>query len=645
MRVVCVLVALSLSVLAPNAMADAGDGEGFRFPPAPLRIEAAPRDAHSPAHDAAIDAAIADGLRSLGLDRAAADKNPFALILPLAPNAPAGPTDRHGISNFFDHNAAFPGFLRDHECGERTYDTAAGYNHAGTDYFIWPFPWQGMAQNAMQVRAAAGGIIVARADGFPDRNCSFDAADLPNYIAIRHTDGTVGRYLHLKRGSLTSKQLGKTVEAGEYLGMVGSSGISTGPHLHFELRNVFDAPIDPYVGFCNVAPGRWAEQPPYRDSRLLAVATHHAPPQASPGCGEVETPNYHWRFAPGDDVFLTAYFRDLRRGDPLRVELFRPDGSLQSRLDLDTSGMEAEYYSGAYWYVSTELAASAPAGMWTARYTYLGRSVESRFAVGDLAVLGSGAWYDPAQSGQGLVIEAIDSGGEGAGMAVAFYSYLDGQPVWMAGAGAIEGEVASVPLFIGSGPQFPPAFRPGDLDLEPWGELRLEFTEPDRLEASWESELEGFGNGSLSMRRLTTLADANADDFDSGLRACVSGSWYNPEESGYGLQVQAVDTEQGRLAAVVWYVYRAGQPYWLNGAAMIPADGVLTVTLEDGSGGDFPPDFDPADVQRQLWGEIDFVLHDSQNATLSWRTSRPGFPSSGEIPLRRLTQTLEASCR
>ncbi len=640
--------ALAILVLAlgpPAATPAAGDEGDLTYPPAPLRIEALPRDAHAPAHDAAIDAAIEDGLRSLGLEGVAADKSPFALILPLVPNAPAGPTDRHGISNFVDHNAAFPGVLRDYECGERTYDTAAGYNHAGTDYFIWPFPWQGMAQNAVQVRAAAGGIIVARADGFPDRNCSLGAADLPNFIAIRHADGSVGRYLHMKRGSLTGKPLGTTVVAGEYLGLVGSSGISTGPHLHFELRNVFNAPIDPYVGFCNAVPGRWAEQAPYRDSRLLAVATHDAPPEASPACGEVETPNYRGRFAPGEQVVLAAYFRDLRRGDPLQVELFRPNGALHLRRDLDTSGMDAEYYSAAYWYASVRLPESAPAGMWTARYTYLDHRVESRFAVGGSAVLGSGAWYDPAQSGQGLVIEAIDGGGDSPGFAVGFYAYLDGRPVWMTGAGPIEGDVATVPLFIGSGPQFPPAYRPADLDLEPWGELRLEFTAPDRLEASWESALEGFANGSLSMRRLTSLADANDDGFDSGLRACVSGSWYNPEESGYGLQVQAIDTAEGRLAAVIWYVFQAGEPFWMNGAALIPDDGVLTVTLEDGSGGDFPPDFDPAEVQRRTWGEIEFVLHDSQNATLRWRTSRPGFPSSGEIPLQRLTQTLDASCR
>lgn len=113
--------AAALLVLAPLASVAAQDVvEDLRFAPAPMRIDAAPRDAHSPAHEAAIKAAIADGLRRLGLDRAAADKQPFALVLPLAPDAPAGPADRHAISNFVDHNAAFPGYLRDHECGERS---------------------------------------------------------------------------------------------------------------------------------------------------------------------------------------------------------------------------------------------------------------------------------------------------------------------------------------------------------------------------------------------------------------------------------------------------------------------------------------------------------------------------------------------
>jgi murein DD-endopeptidase MepM/ murein hydrolase activator NlpD len=39
-------------------------------------------------------------------------------------------------------------------------------------------------------------------------------------------------------------ETGQTVERGEVVGLVGSTGLSTGPHLHWEMR-VFGVPVDP----------------------------------------------------------------------------------------------------------------------------------------------------------------------------------------------------------------------------------------------------------------------------------------------------------------------------------------------------------------------------------------------------------------
>ena len=44
-----------------------------------------------------------------------------------------------GISNFVDHDPNYPDSLRDYNNGTRTYDTSGGYNHAGTDYALYPF--------------------------------------------------------------------------------------------------------------------------------------------------------------------------------------------------------------------------------------------------------------------------------------------------------------------------------------------------------------------------------------------------------------------------------------------------------------------------------------------------------------------------
>src|SRR5262249_27888228 len=82
------------------------------------------------------------------------------LAWPLRPRPPFNQYDYHGVSNFVDHDARYPGFVQDYSCGTRTYDQASGYNHAGTDYYLWPFPWLMMDQAQVEIVAAAPGVLI-----------------------------------------------------------------------------------------------------------------------------------------------------------------------------------------------------------------------------------------------------------------------------------------------------------------------------------------------------------------------------------------------------------------------------------------------------------------------------------------------------
>jgi murein DD-endopeptidase MepM/ murein hydrolase activator NlpD len=62
-----------------------------------------------------------------------------------------------------------------------------------------------------------------------------------NVVEIDHGDGLVTRYAHMS-GFRTV--VGKTVLPGEQIGLIGSTGRSTGPHLHFEVR-INDRPVNP----------------------------------------------------------------------------------------------------------------------------------------------------------------------------------------------------------------------------------------------------------------------------------------------------------------------------------------------------------------------------------------------------------------
>ena len=55
-----------------------------------------------------------------------------------------------------------------------------------------------------------------------------------NMVLINHGDGYKTRYGHMVSGSITVS-VGEYVEAGQTIGKVGSTGNSTGPHLHFEV--------------------------------------------------------------------------------------------------------------------------------------------------------------------------------------------------------------------------------------------------------------------------------------------------------------------------------------------------------------------------------------------------------------------------
>lgn len=282
----------------------------------------------------------------------------------------------HAITGYVDHDTAFPGQLRDYTCGRHTYDTYGGYNHQGTDYYIWPFSWNKMAENAVQVVAAAPGVIVGRIDGNPDQSCTFNNQSW-NAVYVRHADGSIAWYGHLKTGSVTPKQIGDTVAAGEYLGVVGSSGNSTGPHLHFELHDAQYNLIDPYGGACNptAAASWWAEQRPYRDSALNKITTGFAPVSFE-SCPRQDITNEATEFAPGDIVYFTAYYRDQLGELESTYRILQPDGTVYVEW---THQPPNAYYLTAYWWWAFEFAPTVPGGEWVIEVEFNGATHRHSF--------------------------------------------------------------------------------------------------------------------------------------------------------------------------------------------------------------------------------------------------------------------------
>ncbi len=80
------------------------------------------------------------------------------------------------------------------------------------------------------VLCARPGLVVDLEDVFAYAGWSREQGG--NYVLVRHEDGTVGEYYHLKTGGVRV-EVGQRVEVGELLAYSGNTGRSSGPHLHF----------------------------------------------------------------------------------------------------------------------------------------------------------------------------------------------------------------------------------------------------------------------------------------------------------------------------------------------------------------------------------------------------------------------------
>jgi len=114
-----------------------------------------------------------------------------------------------------------------------------GLISSGFGYRISPFTGTRQFHEGIDISNLEGSQILAPADGIvvrDDRDVT-----LGKIIEIDHGNGIATRYAHNSRVLV---KLGQKVKRGDPLATVGSTGKSTGPHLHYEVR-VNGVPVDP----------------------------------------------------------------------------------------------------------------------------------------------------------------------------------------------------------------------------------------------------------------------------------------------------------------------------------------------------------------------------------------------------------------
>ncbi len=100
--------------------------------------------------------------------------------------------------------------------------------------------------NGLDFRAATGTPVYATADGAVEYSGFHKQSGYGNLVIINHNFGFKSYYGHLKKTAVRS---GRLIEKGQLIGYSGNTGVSTGPHLHYEVRYLFK-PLNP-VPFLN----------------------------------------------------------------------------------------------------------------------------------------------------------------------------------------------------------------------------------------------------------------------------------------------------------------------------------------------------------------------------------------------------------
>jgi hypothetical protein len=227
----------------------------------------------------------------------------------------------------------------------KTYD-----GHNGVDIGISSFR---KMDEGIPVYATVSGTVEYVIDGFEDRHSSC-IDDNANIVGVRHESGSLLHYVHLRTDS-TTVGVGDSVEAGDELGQVGSSGCSDGPHLHFEITGPDGNPVDPFLE------DLWCDPPVYDTPLgfmegwiLEGPADLYENPLQDPPAEATE-------FAVGEMLLAYSAVGGGLPGEEISVELAGPDGSTIGPWPV----VFEQSWQLTIW--SWAFIVEGPAGPWTAR--------------------------------------------------------------------------------------------------------------------------------------------------------------------------------------------------------------------------------------------------------------------------------------
>lgn len=231
------------------------------------------------------------------------------------------------VPNYVD---AQPGKgARDYAGGVRTYE-----NHKGVDFAIRD---QHAMTAGVTVRAAAGGVVRAIRDAMADVDYkllkpeTIKGRECGNAVVVQHDPDWRTQYCHMRAGSVAVVR-GQRIKAYATLGLVGLSGKTEFPHLHFMIFYK-DNPVDPFTGLTvndgtKVAGNLWRDEArellQYRETNIYhAGFATETPKYQAARRGQY---NRLWLVSPIRELFVWMDIFGVHDGDRVVVRVIGPGG-------------------------------------------------------------------------------------------------------------------------------------------------------------------------------------------------------------------------------------------------------------------------------------------------------------------------------
>lgn len=252
------------------------------------------------------------------------------------------------IANYIDWDETEA--AADYACGSLSYD-----GHTGTDFAVQDMR---AVRSGVRVLVAADGEVLRIRDNEPESMSAASRArareagrECGNGLVIDHGQGWTSQYCHMRRGSIRVTA-GQQVAAGDWLGLVGVSGVTEFPHLHFKVEHEGQL-IDPFTGSSpgggcghSTADSLWdpaaLESLSYRRGQIFNAGFAEGVPDPE----KMMQGEYRRRRMSCDVPALVAWMEafGVRRGDRYRFRLFGPDGDLLASQDEVLERTQAKIY-------------------------------------------------------------------------------------------------------------------------------------------------------------------------------------------------------------------------------------------------------------------------------------------------------------